>query len=189
MQMKIKLLVTLIIVLLISVTISGCIEEKIQNKGLITSSIKDFLLELDDLPDGFKKMYGGTDKQTTSEFSRYPEKKPVEYYAKGFSIGNMSNETGYQVVTCELNRFKSIEDAEAAFDPTIDYIITQGLFDIINDSIDIIGNESKGITKRGYNLFLIFRILNVIGLVSTENFAYTIELSEIVESRILESLN
>jgi len=190
--MKRKIILLSIIIILISTSFSGCLENnnnEQNNKGMITTSIIEYLLSINDLPEGFKEMYNGSDRQVTSEFSRYPEDKPVEFYSRGFSRGNSSNESGYEIITCELNRFSSIEDAINAFNTTIDYIIAQGNFEIIDGSVDVIGNESKGITKEGYSRFLSFRILNVIGLVSSNTFSTTLELSEIIEERILGSIN
>ena len=189
-----KLLAISIIIILIVITFSGCTENNNQNnnnnKGMLTTSIIDYLITLDDLPNGFKEFYNGTDKQVTSEFSRYPDDKPVEFFARGFSKGNSSNETGYEIVTCELNRFETIEDAENAFSPTIEYLIVAGEFDVIEGSVNIIGNESKGITRDNYQYsFLAFRIYNVIGLMSSYSFERTLELSQIVEERILESIS
>jgi hypothetical protein len=182
-----------IILILLIISFSGCIEENNQNnsqtKGIITSSIKNLLLTIDDLPNGFKGLYQGNERQMTSEFSRYPEDKPVEYYVIGFSKGNSSNESGYEIITCELNRFSSIEDAKNAYSPTIEHIIDVGEFDVIDGSINVIGNESKGITKENYSDVLSFRILNVIGLIGSKDFTTTLELSEIVEERILDSIN
>ena len=134
--MKRKLLITSIIMLLLSVNLSGCIDENNQKQnnnnteGLITTSIIDFLLTLEDLPEGFSEKYSG--EQYTSEFSRFPQDKPIEYYSIGFSKGNSSNESGFEIITCELNRFSSIEDAENAYSPTIEYIITEGNFEVID---------------------------------------------------------
>jgi hypothetical protein len=186
-----KLLITSIIILLLSINLSGCIDSKNQkqnNKGMITTSIIEYLLTIEDLPEGFKELYNGSDRQVTSEFSRYPEDKPIEFYSRGFSIGNNSNESGYEIITCELNRFSSIEDAENAYTPTVEYLISEGDFEVIDGSVNVIGNESKGITREGYPKFLTFRILNVIGLVSSYSFTKTLELSEIVEERILDSI-
>jgi hypothetical protein len=192
--MKRKILAISIIVILLVITFSGCTEnnnhKNNNNKGMITTSIIEYIITLDDLPNGFKEFYNGTDEQVTSEFSRYPEVKPLEFFARGFSKGNSSNETGYEIITCELNRFETIEDAENAFSPTIEYLITAGEFDVIDGSVNVIGNESKGITRENYQYsFLAFRIYNVIGLVSSYSFARTLELSQIVEERILNSIN
>jgi hypothetical protein len=190
--MKKKLLIISIIILFLSANFCGCIEENEQKqnnntKGLITTSIIDLLITIEDLPEGFIEKYSG--EQYTSEFSRYPENKPIEYFAIGFTKGNTSNESGYEIITCELNRFSSIEDAEKAYSPTIEYIITEGNFEVIDGSINIIRNESNGITRDGFSEFLSFRILNVIGLVSSKDFSYTYDLAEIVEQRILDSIN
>ena len=187
--MKQKIIIISIIALLIGVSFSGCVEENNNKntKGIITTSILDLLLKVEDLPEGFTEKY--LESEHTSQFSRLPEDKPVESYSIGFTIGNSSNESGYQLITCELNRFSSIEDAEKAFNPTLEHIITEGNFDVIDGSINIIGNESKGITRENYNRFLIFRILNVIGLVSSNDFELTIELAEIVEQRLRENIN
>jgi hypothetical protein len=156
---------------------------------MITTSIIDYLITIEDLPGGFKEFYFGSDKQATSEFSRYPEDKPVEFYSIKFSKGNSSNESGYEIIECELNRFSSIEDAENAYTPTIEYLISEGEFDVIEGLVNVIGNESKGITREGYPKFLSFRIYNVIGLISSNTYTTTLELSEIVEERILDSIN
>jgi len=190
--MKRKIIFLSIIVILISISFSGCIEknnQKQNNKDMITTSIIDYILTIDDLPNGFKELYNGSDEQITSEFSRYPDDKPVEFYSIGFSKGTSSNESGYEIITCELNRFSSIEEAENAYTATMDYIIAQGNFDVIEGSVNVIGNESKGITREGYSKFLSFRILNVIGLVSSNTFSTTLELSEIVEERVLVGIN
>jgi len=190
--MKRKIIFLSIIVILISTSFSGCLENNNQNqnnKGMITTSIIEYLLTIDDLPKGFKELYNGSDRQVTSEFSRYPVDKPVEFYSRGFSKGNSSNESGYEIITCELNKFSSIEDAENAYTPTIEYLISEGFFDVIDGSINVIGNESKGITREGYSKFLSFRIYNVIGLLSSNTYTTTLELSQIVEERILDSIN
>ena len=190
--MKRKIIFLSIIVILISTSFTGCLEnnnQKQNNNGIITSSIIDYFITIEDLPEGFKELYFGSDRQATSEFSRYPEDKPVEFYSIKFSKGNSSNESGYEIITCELNRFASIDEAENAYTPTIEYIISEGEFDIINGSVNVIGNESKGITREGYSSILSFRIFNVIGLVSSNSYTTTLELSEIVEDRILESIN
>jgi len=142
--MKQKLILLSVIVILISISFCGCLEnnnQKQNNKGIITTSITEYLITIEDLPEGFKELYNGSDRQVTSEFSRYPEDKPVEFYSRGFSKGNSSNESGYEIITCELNRFSSIEDAENAYTPTIEYIINEGEFDVIDGSVNVIGNE------------------------------------------------
>ena len=191
--MKRKILAITIIFIFLGITFTGCTENNNQNqnnnKGIITTSIIDFMVTIDDLPSGFKEFYNGSDRQATSEFSRYPDDKPVEFFARKFSKGNSSNETDYELITCELNRFETIQDAENAYSPTIEYIITEGNFDVIDGSVNIIGNESKGITKEGIGKLLSFRIYNVIGLVSSYDFTRTLDLSEIIEESLLENIN
>ncbi len=191
--MKRKLLIISIIVLILGITLSGCFEENNQKQNnnqtgeLITTSIQNLLLTIEDLPEDYSEKYRG--EEFTSEFSRFPQDKPTETFKIEFSKGNTSNEDEYDYITCELNKFNSIEKAEIGYNTTIEYIITTGNFEVIDESINIIGNESKAITKEGYNDFLTFRILNVIGLMSSDNLLFTIELAKIVEQRIYDSIN
>lgn len=190
--MKRKLLIITIIVIVLGIILSGCFEDNNQkqdnqNKGLVTESVLNLLLTIEDLPENCSEQYKG--KDYTSEFSRYPQYKPIEYYKIEFSKGNISNQDEYEIITCELNKFDSIEKAEIAYNTTIEYIITTGNYEVVEESINIIGNESKALTKEGYREVLTFRILNVIGVMSSKNLSFTIELAQIVEQRILDSIN
>ncbi len=191
--MKRKLLIISIIVLMLSIILSGCFEENNQKQNnkqteeLITASVQNLILTIEDLSEDYSEKYRG--EEFVSEFSRFPQDKPIETFKIEFSKGNISNEDEYEYITCELNKFNSIENAEKGYNTTIEYIITTGNFDVINESINIIGNESKAITKEEYNDFLSFRILNVIGLMSSNNLSFTIELAKIVEQRIYDSIS
>jgi len=191
--MKRKVLIIPIIVLIVGINLSGCFEENNekknnkQNKELVTASLLNLILTIEDLPEDYSEQYRG--KEYTSEFSRFPQDKPTESFKIEFSKGNISNHHDYTLITCELNKFNSIEEAEIGYSTTIEYIITTGNFEVINESINIIGNESKAITKAEYREVLTFRILNVIGVMSSNNLTFTIELAKIVEQRIYDSIN
>jgi len=188
--MKRILLFISTIIIILGIILGGCFEDNNQNNKqndqLVTASVLDLLLTIDDLPEDYSELY--RDSEYTSEFSRYPKDKPTESFKIGFSKGNSSNQDEYVIITCELNKFNSIEKAEIGYSPTLEYIITTGNFEVINESINIIGNESKAITKEGYDDFLTFRVLNIIGLMSSNNLSYTIELAKIVEQRIYNSI-
>jgi hypothetical protein len=188
-KMKKKILIISIIILTLCVTFSGCVENnnQKQNGTLITDTVANFKITDEDLPEGYIKKYEGED--FTSQFSHYPEEKPIEALKIEFSKGNASNQDEYDYITCELDKFNSIENAEIAFTSTLDYIITTGNFEVINETINIIGNESKAITKEDYYDFLAFRILNVIILISSKDFSFTFELARIIEERIYDSFD
>lgn len=190
--MKRKLLTITIIVILLGIFLSGCFEKNNQNhenekKGIVTESVVNLLLSIEDLPENCSLKYKGM--EYTSEFSRYPEHKPIQYYKIEFSKGNISDPDDYELILCELNKFDSIEKAEIGYNTTLEYIITTGNFDVMEESINIIGNESKALTKENYREVLTFRISNVIGVMSSNSLSYTIELAQIVEQRIYDSIN
>lgn len=187
--MKRKKLTISIFILMLCATFSGCVENnnQKQNGALITDTVANFKITIEDLPEGYIKKYEGED--FTSQFSRHPEEKPIEALKIEFSKGNSSNQDEYDYITCELNKFDSIENAEIAFTSTLDYIIITGNFEVINETINIIGNESKAITKEEYYDFLAFRIFNIICLISSKDFTFTFELAEIIEERIYDSIN
>ena len=187
--MKRELSGIIIIILLLGIAFSGCFDENnqkqinYQNEDLITASIFNFFLTIEDLPEGYSVNYSGS--EYTSEFSSGSN----ETFTIWFSKGNISNPDEYDLITCELNKFNSIEEAEIAYSTIIEYMMTIGNFEVIDESIDIIGRESKAITKDGYNDFLTFRISNVIGVMSSNNLSFTIDLAKIVEQRIYDSIN
>jgi len=160
--MKRELSGIIIVVLLLVIAFSGCLgennEKQInqQNEELITASVLNLLLTTEDLPEEYSENYSGI--EYTSEFSSGSN----ETFTIWFSKGNISNPDEYDIITCELNKFNSIEKAEIAYSTILEYMITIGNFEIINGSIDAIGGESKAITKNGYNDILTFRISNVI---------------------------
>ena len=110
--MKRKLLIITIIIIILGTFLSGCFEENNQNQdnenqGLVTESILNLLLSIEDLPENCSVQYKG--KEYTSEFSRYPEYKPIQFYKIEFSKGNISDPDDYELILCELNKFDSIE--------------------------------------------------------------------------------
>lgn len=185
--MKRELSGIIIVVLSLGIAFSGCFGENNQkqinqqNEELITASILNLLLTIEDLPEGYSENYSGI--EYTSEFSSGSN----ETFTIWFSKGNISNPDEYDLITCELNKFNSIEEAEIAYSTIIEYMMTIGNFEVIDGSIDVIGRESKAITKNGYNDFLTFRISNVIGVMSSTNYSFTIDLAKIVEQRIYNS--
>jgi len=184
--MKGVLVYIIIFVLFLGIAFSGCFDENnqkqinYQNEDLITESIFNFFLTIEDLPEGYSVNYSGTE---TSEFSSGSN----ETFTNWFSKGNISNPDEYDLITCELNKFNSIEEAEITYSTILEYMMTIGNFEVIDESIDVIGRESKAITKDGYNDILTFRISNVIGVMSSTNMSFTIDLAKIVEQRIYNS--
>ena len=87
-------------------------------------------------------------------------------------------------LSCELNKFNSTNNAIQRFNETIDILISIGNFSIINESINIIGDESKSLEKKGYTDLLAFRIKNIIVVMSSPEYSLTLELAKIVEQRI-----
>ena len=178
-----------IIFLLICVGLTGCFEENNQkqinqqSEEPITASIQNLLLTIEDLPVDYSENYSGS--EYTSEFSSGSN----ETFTIWFSKGNISNPDEYDIITCELNKFYSIEKAEIVYSTILEYMMTIGNFEVIDGSIDVIGRESKAITKNGYNDILTFRISNVIGVMSSTNYSFTIDLVKIVEKRIYDSID
>lgn len=182
--MEKKLLTIGIIFLLLTVGLSGCSEENKskQIEELITASILTLLLTIEDLPEGYSVNYSGT--EYTSEFSSSSN----ETFTIWFSKGSISNPDEFGFITCELNKFNSIQEAETVFSNTIEYMMIVGGFEVIDGSINVIGTESKAITKPGYDHIFSFRISNIIGVLSSTDYSFTVDLAEIVEQRIYDSL-
>ncbi|MCK4901936.1 MAG: hypothetical protein KAS76_01150 [Thermoplasmatales archaeon] len=189
--MKKKLLVFALIFLLLVIAFSGCLEEnkskqsENQIEELITASILILLLTVEDLPEGYSVNYSGT--EYISEFSSFPPDEPIESFTIWFSKGSISNPDDFGFISCELNKFNSIEEAEIAFNTTIEYMIVVGSFEVIDGSINVIGTESKAITSPGYDHVVCFRISNIIVVMSSTDYSFTIDLAEIVEQRIYDS--
>lgn len=170
--------------MLIAVGLSGCNEQnKQQIEKLVSVSISTLLLTIEDLPDGYSEYYNGT--EYTSEFSSGPT---TESFAIWFSKGNISNQSECDLVTCELNKFNSINDANEMYDNTIAYMKLVGDFKTVDGSINILGYESEALTKPGYTDIISFRISNVIVVMGSTNYSSTIGLARIVEQRIYDSL-
>ena len=135
-------------------------------------------LKIEDLPSDYIQYYTG--KKYLSVFSNQSSESLVTWFSKG----NISSLKESELVSCELNKFNSTNNAIQRFNETIDILISIGNFSIINESINIIGDESKSLEKKGYTDLLAFRIKNIIVVMSSPEYSLTLELAKIVEQRI-----
>jgi len=183
--MKDRNVVFVIFIVIATTLFSGCFEEDQpnQNKKTETVSLKDLGLKTEDLPSGYMQYYTGF--SYLSEFSNSSSESLVTWFING-SISNLT-ESG--LITCELNKFNISSDAGQQFKKTIDYLISDRNFSIINGSINRIGDESKGLEKEGFTDILAFRISNIIVVISSPDYSITFNLAKIVEQRIKNSNN
>ena len=185
--MKGKLLSVLFVVILLAIVFSGCFEEnnkqtEKQSSKLVTSPLRTLALTIDDLQQDYSEYYNGS--EYASEFSGNAN----ETFVIWFSRGDTSNPEEYDLVTCELNKFDSINESESAYETVINYMMQIGGFQDVDSSIDIIGEKSKALTKSGYPDIFSFRISNIICVMSSTDYSTTIDLANIVEQRIYNSI-
>ncbi len=181
--MKEKKIIFVIFIVITTILLSGCFEENQsnQNKKIETVSLKDLGLRTEDLPTGYIQYYIGD--SYLSEFSN----QSSESLVKWFINTSNSNLTPGSLITCELNKFNSTIDASQRLKDTIDFLISDRNFSIINGSINRFGNESKSLEKDGFTDLLVFRISNIIVVMSSPDYSFTIDLAKIIEQRIKNS--
>ena len=155
-------------------------EEHIEE--LITAPLSSLLLTVDDLPEDYSVSYSGTGDG--SQFSSDSN----ETFTILFSKENISNPNELGFITFELNKFDSIEETETVFSNVIEYMMFIGGFEVIDESINLIGTESKAITNPGHDHIFSFRISNIICVMSSTDYSLTVDLAKIVEQRIYDSL-
>lgn len=181
--MKEQKIIFVVFIIFASILLSGCFEEdpSNQNKKNTTISLRDLGLKTEELPSGYIHYYTGTNY--LSGFSNQSE----ESIQSWFTNGSISNLTESGLISCELNKFNSTNNAIQRFKDTIDILISIGNFSIINESINIFGDESKSLEKKGFTDLLVFRIKKIIVVMSSPEYSLTIDLAKIVEQRIKNS--
>ncbi len=181
--MKKQKVIFVISLVIIAVGLSGCFEENKsnQNKKFETVPLKDLGLKIGDLPSDYMQYYTG--KRYLSVFSNQSSESIVTWFSKG----NISNLKDSELVTCELNKFDTASDANQRYKITIDFLLSDQNYSIINESINRIGDESKDLSKEGFTDLLTFRISNIIVVMSSYNYSFTFNLAKIVEQRIYDN--
>jgi hypothetical protein len=179
--MKEQKIIFVVLIVFTSLIFSGCFEEDQSNQKKETIPLKDLGLKVEDLPVGYIHYYTGT--QYLSEFSN----QSVESIQSWFTNGSISNLTDSGLISCELNKFNETKNAIQCFEETINILISIGNFSIINESINIFGDESKSLEKKGFTDLLVFRIKNIIVVLSAPEYSLTLDLAKIVEQRIKNS--
>ena len=163
---------------------TGCFEKDSggQSNKPNEISLGDLIITIDDLPKNYTQYYSGN--KYLSEFSNNSSESLVKWFTDGLVPDLKNND----LITCELNRFNSTDDAKNRYDETIEYFINERNFTIITGSINRIGDESKDLEKEGFTDLLTFRLSDIIVVISSKNYTYTYELAKIVEQRINDSI-
>jgi len=169
-----------ITILLVGIGFSGCIEEK-STEILVTASVNTLSLTVDDLPEGFSEVFN----ESPSSIPGLVE-SPTEYYVVSF-LGNYSNKT--TEIQFGLLKFNSSEVASTNYSTLILYFTIYSDTELITDSIDKIGDESKAFSDfTGYSIHYYFRVSNVVGMMhiyGNNSYYFAFDLVKIVEDRIL----
>lgn len=149
----------------------------------ITVSPESLVFSIDDLPEGC--IYCANRSHEISLIVN-----PTETYSVIFSKGNCSNRTEGLI--------SIIYKYDSSFDASIEYnqnrlIVLPDRQRIINDSIDTIGDESfahfVGPALNDSLIYFWFRLSNVVGLINVANdYSFALELTELVEQRIYDSI-
>ena len=108
---------------------------------------------------------------------------------------NFSDPMNLSYIHCKLSKFSSVESTKLNYKEEEFRISNFGDYDLINESINVIGDESIA----GYATFYMynttisfsFRILNVLVEITVinEDYSLAFDLAEIIENRIYESIN
>jgi len=177
--MKIKMSFFVVFIVISTIVFTGCFEQegKKQEEPAIVA-LKDLCINVDDLPDDYTQYYSGY--LYLSEFSNQSNDAIVKWFTRG----TFTNLKDSDLITCEINKFNTIDDAIQIYTNTIDYFLSERNFSIINGSINRIGDESKDLEKQGFTDLLTYRFSNYIVVMSSEDYSYTYELAKIVEQRI-----
>jgi len=138
-----------IIVVLLVVGFSGCIEEK-STETLVTAPVNTLILTLNDLPEGFSEKGNGSPSSSMPGLTD----APTESYAVIF-MGNYSNQT--TEIQFVLLKFNSSEVAITNHNTLIFYITAFGKVELINDSVNKTGDESKAFSDSVGNTYFYFR--------------------------------
>jgi hypothetical protein len=176
--MKIKKILFIAFIVIATSLFSGCLVQNKPEQKPKEITINDLCINVDDLSEKYIQYYSGF--LYLSEFSNQANESIVKWFTRGYP----SNLTESGLITCEINRFNNTDDAILIYKQTNDFLISERNFTIINDSINMIGDESKDLEKKGFTDLLTFRLSNYIVVMSTEDYSYTFELAKIVEQRI-----
>ena len=161
----------------------GCFEEekRSESKKNDEVTLSDLMITIDDLPNNYTQYFSG--KKYLSEFSNRSSESLVKWFTDGIVPDLKTND----LITCELNKFNTSEDAIDRYERTIQYFINERNFSVISDSINRIGDESKDLEKEGFTDLLTYRLSNFIVVMSSKNYTFTYELAKIVEQKINDS--
>lgn len=182
--MKKQFVITTIAVLLVTfLGLSGCQEETSTGK-LVTASVNTLALTLDDLPEDFKEI-----GNNSGIFMGGPIDAPNESYSIHF-VGNYPDERAE--VRFEIYKFNSSELAIANYNTLINLIIQGSNLELIDDSVNKIGDESKALSDNIITFFY-FRISNIVCIINVDipGNGYTLasNLAKKVEQKIYNSIS
>jgi len=155
----------------------------------VTASLDTLNLTFDDIPDGYQDSPSGIMGMAEDLGSI---ESSYMHFAKG---ANFSDPMNLSYIHCKLLKYSNVERAKLNYNEKEFRISKYGDHDLINESVNVVGDESIAgyFTSYMYNstISFSFRILNVLVEIRiiNEDYSLAFDLAKIIENRINESLN
>lgn len=186
-----QLIVSTMFVCFLLSALSGCQEQTPSENNMISVDLPALILTVDDLPEGYSQNYESNSYGGGTGF----EDTPIESYRVSFVTGNLSDIKESNIVRCALYKFPSPDNASKNFALSLEYFNYPGKIEVVNDSINTIGDESKGFIvqlpiENVTDNYILFRVANVICFINAgHDYSLVLDLSHIVEKRLYDALS